>query len=81
MSPVSLATLTLADLEGTGALESIRHAASLRGVTADVVLAEVTAEPLTIDELTMGLQIRADGLEDAFYAEQPGLFSGAIAEA
>ena len=42
MSPVSLASLTLADLEGTVALDSIRTAAALRGDPAEAILAEVT---------------------------------------
>ncbi|MHB1046635.1 MAG: hypothetical protein ACYC4P_11550 [Thermoanaerobaculia bacterium] len=76
MSPVSLASLTLADLEDTLALDAIRSAAALRGVAPEVVLSEVVAEPLTLDEITVGLQTRADRMIDAFYEEQallPGL--------
>lgn len=77
MSPVSLASLTLADLEGTVALDSIRIAATLRGVPAETILAEVTAEPLSIHELTVGLQTRAGEIVDEVYESrlQPGLFA------
>lgn len=77
MSPVSLASLTLADLEGTVALDSIRIAATLRGVPAETILAEVTAEPLSIHELTVGLQTRAGEIVDEVYEArmQPNLFA------
>ena len=75
MEPVSLSRLTLAELEGTVALDSIRLAASLRGVPAERILAEITADPLTIDELTVGLQTRAEGIVDEVYAAQPNLFA------
>jgi len=68
VKPVSLSSLTIADLDGTLALDYVRTAAELRGVSPEVVLSEITAEPLTIHELTVGLQTRADDMIEAFHA-------------
>ncbi len=70
MKTFDVPTLTLADLEGTCALDSIVKAARLRGVTPDEILAEVSAEPLSIDELSVGLQLRADDIIDDHFAEE-----------
>lgn len=81
MKPVDLSSLTLADLEGTVALDAIETAANIMGVPPEQILADVSAEPLTLDEVTVGLQCRADRLLDSFYGDQPGLFSSAGAGA
>ena len=70
MKTFDLPALTLADLEGTVALGSIVRAAELRGVTPGEILAEVSAEPLSIDELSVGLQLRADDIIDDHFAEE-----------